>query len=283
MNSTAYEITVYEIVKKIPLLAQLPTSEINIQKLRGLSNRNFLLNTPRGKYVLRLPKESTRIYINRENEAHNADIAQHLGFAPKVLWQEKRLGQLTGVSLTNYISDIQPSNSSTFNDTQILKEIADQLQILQNCRGIFKGKLDHHVIRKQIRLYFKNCSKKQQEILRPDYQETQFLLKRIELSKRPAVPSHIDFIKGNILIQEKRGWIIDWEYSAMASPFWDIATFCNSVELEDDKAKEFLTMVLTDQQSNDIDGLQQYRKITKTMSNCWKMALKQRTSNKLEI
>ena len=264
-------------IKKTPLLSQLQPSEIHIQPLAGLTNKNYLLSIADKQYVLRIPQESTNRYINRNNEVHNAKIAQQLEVAPKILWQEKYQGQLTGLSLSHYVAKSQPISA---NDRQMLEKLAKTLRKLHSSKVSFKGLLDHKTISKQISLYFKSCSIKHQKQFNTDYQETLSLLKQIGKSDHSFVPSHVDLVKENILIKKENIWIIDWEYSAMASPFWDIATFCNAASFSENNANYFLEIILGRAQENDKKLLNMYRKITKTMTNCWKspLTLKEKTN-----
>ena len=254
------------ILKTIPQFSDIPLSDLKLQKLSGLTNTNYLVTPSTGsiqKFILRIPRKETNSFINRKNESHNSTIAEQLNIAPKNVWREK-----SGISLTKYLENAITPN---INNPQTLEKVANTLTTLHRSKKKFKGSLDNKKITKLLTQYFALCSKVQQRSLEPNYQKTLSLLKS-PLSKRPAVPSHIDLVLENILQQNDKVWFIDWEYSAMASPFWDIATLCHSEQLDSAKSTELLTKVLIDCQLSDIEHLKQYRFIVKTFSDCWQSA-----------
>ena len=142
----------------------------------------------------------------------------------------------------------------------------------------FKGTIDNKKIASRLKQYFELCSTQQQQSLKINTQKALSLLK-LQLGNRPSVPSHVDLICENILQQEDRIWFIDWEYSAMASPFWDIAIFSNSAGLgsyfDSDLSETLLKQVLDNYQDDDLQTLNHYRFIAQTISDCWQTAFKQ--------
>src|SRR5690348_14584307 len=66
---------IIEALKRIPLLAGESAEKLATQRLGGLTNRNYRIDAPSGRYVLRIPGEKTGDYINRKVEAHNARAA----------------------------------------------------------------------------------------------------------------------------------------------------------------------------------------------------------------
>ncbi len=237
-----------QILLTIPLFSGIPLSRIKINKLAGLTNQNYLININNLCYILRLPRPSTNENIDRHNEAYNQQIAQQLGLAPQVIWREvDNNSKLTGVSLSKYIADSQLITTISINDPPTLNLIAKSLKTLHSCQQSFKGILDGSVTIKFLQHYFSFCSNKQQQKLKHDYLRALQLLQNIDdspLYTRPFVPSHIDLVLENILIKPNRKkqkiWLIDWEYSAMASPFWDLATLCNAGGFDEKKAKSLL-------------------------------------------
>jgi len=256
------------ILKTIPLLSKFSSSEIRLQKLAGLTNENYLIaikESPKQKYILRIPHESTNEFINRESESLNTGIAELLNIAPKNVWQNT-----SGISLTEYIEDASIPN---LNDSKKFENVAKTLTTLHNSKTVFKGTLDNQKIAKRLTQYFTLCSTKQQQTLKLEYQKALSLLElQPSLCKRSAVPSHVDLVLENILLQDEKVWFIDWEYSAMASPFWDIATLCNSANLNEAQSEVLLKTVLKNYQPDNLECLKHYLFITKIVSDCWQAA-----------
>ncbi|MCF6189108.1 MAG: phosphotransferase family protein [Cocleimonas sp.] len=286
------------ILKTIPLLSTFASSEIQRQKLAGSTNDNYLITTQEQKYVLRIPRESTNTFINREDEAHNANIAHQLGIAPACFWREQdSKRKLTGVSLTAFIENGTPCTAEDLQKSSTLKSIAEALLSLHPYKNQkFKGVLNKQRITKLLESYYLLCDKSQQQTLASDYKKSQQTLDKISDEARPFVPSHIDLFPGNILLKENslkavllsgveahpptftcpNVCLIDWEYSAMASPYWDIATVLNSANLNianSDSAQKFLQTVFDkDCSDKDLEAVEQYQGVIKTFNHCWQTA-----------
>src|SRR5262249_49930490 len=61
-------------------------------RLGGLTNRNYKVTAPDGRYVLRIPGEKTGNYINRKVEAHNARAAAAAGVNAEVVFFDESDG-----------------------------------------------------------------------------------------------------------------------------------------------------------------------------------------------
>src|SRR6516162_511600 len=79
-------------LRRIPLLAGVPAAQIATERLGGLTNRNYKITVPGGRYVLRIPGEKTGDYINRSVEAHNAKAAAAAGVNAQVLFFDESDG-----------------------------------------------------------------------------------------------------------------------------------------------------------------------------------------------
>ena len=277
-----------QVLSIIPLFSDLPFSAISIQQLAGLTNKNYLLSTTRGQYVLRIPRESGHLAINRNYEALNHTTAQHLGLAPEVLWREKdEHADLTGTSLCVYLADSEAltlKGTNSLKNPLVMDQIANSLRTLQNNCESLKGVLDVSITKKLLQHYFNLCHREQQSVFQQDYQVALQLLTMQEHSSLPLVPSHVDLVLENILIEKAtekstkadninarypKIRFIDWEYSAMASPFWDLAVLSNAASLTECEAELFLKKVFSHCQSDDVVTLKHYRVIVKVVSACW--------------
>ena len=70
----------------IPLFSDQSLDTVNVERLGGLTNRNFLIETSAGKYVLRLAGEGTDEYIDRIREKKNAEVAVKAGVNAEILF-----------------------------------------------------------------------------------------------------------------------------------------------------------------------------------------------------
>ena len=265
-------LTLKLLIKDIPPLSDVPVSEIVIKKITGLTNHNYLLETSAEQYILRIPRQSTNKNINRVNEAHNTKIAYQLGLTPEILWREKEAGSYTGMSVVVAVEGASPLATEDYKNEKILENIAQSLKALQSSQQLFKGQLSEKEIAQYLKKYFLLCTKTQQKSLKDKLNKSLELLAIIKKVDRPSVCSHIDLVTENFIKVNTEIRLIDWEYSAMASPFWDIATLCNEAKFNDEQAHLFLSKVMSDSRDDDFECLQKYRSIVKTISHFWTTA-----------
>jgi hypothetical protein len=67
----------------IPNFAGSPIDGLEIERIGGLTNRNYRVTMGPKSYVLRLAGAGTAAYIDRRAEAHNAKVAAAAGLAPR--------------------------------------------------------------------------------------------------------------------------------------------------------------------------------------------------------
>lgn len=69
-------------------------------------------------------------------------------------------------------------------------------------------------------------------------------IRKVAPSYRELVPCHLDLFYKNFLDDGKKIWIIDWEYSAMADPLYDVATWASANFLSLPEMQELLQLYL---------------------------------------
>ena len=93
--------------------------------------------------------------------------------------------------------------------------------------------------------YYQLMPASYRELAASVYRVAQHKVNELSFSDEQLLPSHNDLVLENILIDDTgRIWIIDWEYSSMTSPYWDLATICNSFELDGAQSRELLDSYL---------------------------------------
>ena len=69
----------------IPLLRGIDRRDVSASRLAGLSNASFLLDTPRGRFVLRVPKRDPGDFVDRAREIERPGSRRGSGSGPS-LW-----------------------------------------------------------------------------------------------------------------------------------------------------------------------------------------------------
>jgi thiamine kinase-like enzyme len=250
---------------KIPILAGLTPGDFTITALPGYTNRNYRLQNSEHDWVLRLPRPNTNGFIDRTAEAHNQTLAHKLGLAPQVLWRNDY-----GIALTPTVINSRNLRCADFSSKDGLALIVKPLQQLHRSGVRFHGRAD-------LALTLENHYDLLDASLRQDYAprmaQAQRILCLLESDSVDRVPSHRDPVLGNLLLAESRLWLIDWEYSAMASPYWDLAILCNEAELDLEQSRFLLQAYCVDGPAMKESILFDYRGLLKLLSDCWMAAL----------
>lgn len=183
----------------------------------GLSNRVYRLTSERGAFFLRLPRAETAGMVDRFAEAQNICQAVALGIALPPLFCSPE----AGILLTQAI---EPQEASGL---ELPVRLGAVLAYLHGSGVPFQGRLAPDVvIDRQIESLapFSDLSAEIAPLVRA-LREVRLKAedKREEDGGLILVPSHGDLSPGNCLSSGKALWLIDWEYSGMADPAWDLA------------------------------------------------------------
>ncbi len=250
------------IFKRIPQLRGMNSRDFQIRLLPGYTNQNFHLKNNRDDWVLRIPKQETNQYINRQFEAHNATVAAGLDIAPHCVWRDD-----SGLSLSLTLKNTRPMAPTDWHDESIVGELIKLLKQLHGSGCRFHGQVD---LAGLLSRYYALVSAHQQEGIKNIYAQAQIKLETLSDDDTESVPSHNDLVLENILIGDTgRIWIIDWEYASMASPWWDLATLCNASELGRDESAHLLAIYQGEVSKTAQQLLADYRYVLQVLSICW--------------
>jgi thiamine kinase-like enzyme len=253
------------IFKQIPLLAGHKPEDFQINPLVGYTNLNFHLKNDEYDWVLRIPKQATNQYINRSQEAQNADCAYALGIAADCLWRDQ-----SGLSLTRTILNSRPLNKPDLKNEPTLKAVVKIVGRLHKSEKSFQGTIDLAAL---ITRYFKLAPGHQQKLINSGYKMALGKIKRLSNQKLALVPSHNDLVLENILIDAtEQAWLIDWEYSSMASPYWDLATLCNAANFDHPQSALLLDEYQKTGWNLNSEILEEYRFVIRILSISWMAA-----------
>ena len=76
---------VHAALKTVPGFEQLSTDDYRFERLSGLTNLVFRIDTGTDRFVLRIPGKGTEEYIDRKVEIHNARVAASAGVSAEVM------------------------------------------------------------------------------------------------------------------------------------------------------------------------------------------------------
>jgi thiamine kinase-like enzyme len=189
----------------------------DIERIGGLTNRNYKVSVGAETYVLRLAGAGTGAYIDRKAEEQNARIAAAAGVNAELLHFDAG----DGTMLCRWVEAITMSAES-FRDLARVGRAAVALRCMHECATPFVNRFD---VFAQIDEYLALLRRNRARI--PEgYDRLQQAAERARavLAAHPArlAPCHNDPLAENFLDTGERMVIVDWEYAGMNDPMWDL-------------------------------------------------------------
>lgn len=215
------------IIAAVPVLAGYDGP---VERLGGLTNRVYRV----GDCCLRIPGDGTEEYINRFHEAVAAREAARAGVSPEVL----HIDPATGVMVTRFIGGAQTMSPRGFRTRSGAPARAGQaFRKLHDSGAVFPFRFELFAM---IDDYLRVLSTKD-VALPAGYHDVvgeanQAVRAALSNHPLPLAPCHCDPLCENFLDTGERMWIVDWEYSGMNDPMWDLGDL--SVEGEFDASQE---------------------------------------------
>jgi len=207
--------TLQRLIRAVPMLADRPASDWHVTRLAGMTNRSWRLTAGDRDLVLRAPGVSSERYLSRAQELHNAGLAAEIGIAPPLLYADPE----TGVTLQPFLADARALGPGDLAEPEVARKVGALLGRLHRSSCRFAGIMAPFPI---IDVYLGLAADERLRALRRRMEPIRAAL---ELSVPPAVPSHIDANPANfLLLPDGSLKLIDWEFSAMCEPAWDLAS-----------------------------------------------------------
>lgn len=195
-------------------------NEVGITQIGGMSNKNFKVTKGIHEYVLRVPGNGSDGMVVRSNEEQNSMQACKMGINPPVRYFNAE----TGIKLADFVKNAETLNGATVQRTSNMKKIADIFKTLHHSHirfgnefNVFKEILNYeHLLEKAGgKMYDGYEPVREKVFMLEDY------LNHLGVSIKPC---HNDLVAENFLKAEDGTiYLIDWEYSGMNDPMWDIA------------------------------------------------------------
>jgi len=210
---------VFDYLPRVPELRRYRPEALAIERLAGLTNRNYKITPPDGvAVVLRIPGEGTSAYIDRKAEAVSAKIAAEAGVsAPLVHFDAS-----DGLQVTRFIEGAVTMNAERFHDLGSAARAARAFRQIHECGKRFMTRFE---LFQMIDNYLGLLNGKGARI--PDgyaavQREAEAVRAALGRHQLPLRPCHCDPLCENFLDTGARMWILDWEYAGNNDPMWDL-------------------------------------------------------------
>lgn len=204
------------IKNKIEKLLTESEEVVKVEQLGGMTNSSYLVETTSNKYIVKFFGKGTDKLINRVAEKNNLAKLADLGLDVKNYIFDIE----SGIKVNEYIE-----NATTF-DAHYLKakkeKVANILKKVHSSGKVLEGEFRvFDEIRKYESLIEGNISYPYYDKIREKIFSLEVHLNEIGVDRKSC---HIDLVPENFIEDENgRVYLIEWEYSSMNDPMWDLA------------------------------------------------------------
>jgi len=207
---------------------------------RGNHNDNYLVETNRGKYVLRIENNPQFKNLNKEYNLLKS-LKPELGSKVYFLDKSHKI-----ISNDYFVEEfVEGKYPQKLNDKFIIL-MARWLKKL-HCQ---KKTCKKYSLLNAIKPYFRNVNNHKKSILSEIANEIDYLFQRVTAfckrndrifaDRKEACLLHSDLSRENIIYDGKNIRLLDWEFSRYNFPEWDLVYFMQSLELNNKQKDLFL-------------------------------------------
>ncbi len=209
---------VYEALETIEGFNELMSHTMIIERLGGLTNRNYKINCERGNFVLRLAGEGTGDYIDRKAEFYNASIASQAGVNAEIVHFDVE----TGTMLCRYIDNAKTMDIEGLRDLNALRRTGKAFRQLHDCGQDFQGRFE---LFEQVDQYIdvlRGLNAELPEGFAEVQKDAEAVREALGQHSLPSKPCHCDPMVENCVDNGRQMYIIDFEYAGNNDPMWDL-------------------------------------------------------------
>ncbi len=208
-----------QILNGLELFRRVEIRDLDVTRLGGLTNLVFRVDHGNQHYVLRVPGKGTEEYINRTHEARAAREAARVGVSPAVL----HVDPATGVLVTQFVDNAVAMSAETFRSVLGAPGRAGAvLRTLHRSGAAFTFRFEPFAM---IDDYLKVLASKDIDLpvgYHDVVREAGAVRAALAAHALPQAACHCDPLCENFLDTGERMWLVDWEYSGMNDPLWDL-------------------------------------------------------------
>ncbi|GLC29693.1 phosphotransferase [Clostridium omnivorum] len=208
-----------------------------IEKLGGLTNKNYKVVMDGKEYVARVPGNGTGKFIDRLNEKMNSTIAYELGIDSETIYFDEN----TGFKITKFIENAETLNPTTGKREDnmelmagILRKLHDSGRTFKDTFDPFKGTIFYEdalisANGKVFEGYYK---------MKETFMPLKYVLEKLGMD---YAPSHLETLPENFIKSgEDKIYLIDWEYSGNYDSLYDLAAVSLECSFSEDEEDLFL-------------------------------------------
>ncbi|MDA7575212.1 phosphotransferase [Gammaproteobacteria bacterium] len=223
------------------------------------------------KSIIRFDLEAAScLAFDRVNEVSILQSINHLDLAPEILYSDAE----AGILIWKYIEGTEPNFSQNKSNQNSLYDLGASLRSIhhfpttKNSIDIFSNSMD---------LYQILLDRPSEKLL---FKEAMTLYKELEEDGTQKVFSHNDLHQKNLLWNNKY-YFLDWEYSGLNHPCFDIASLVKSFQLNQCQINELSLGYNANKNFFNMDVLNPWIKFIEYLEEIWEISL-HKISNELK-
>ena len=222
------------IKEKISSLLSQEEEVLSVEQLGGMTNQNYLVKTTNKQYIVKFFGKGTEKLINRQDEKYNLELLKDLDLDVKNYLFDIE----AGIKVNEYIE-----SAITLDSTSIKTKFDKIAPILQTIHASGKELRGEFAPFEEIKKYESLIEEKIPYANYEAVREAVFSLeKRLADLGVDRKSCHIDLVPENFIESPKgRLYLIDWEYSSMNDPMWDLAALFLESEFTRQEEEDFLS------------------------------------------
>ena len=228
------------IKEKISSLLSQEEEVLSVEQLGGMTNQNYLVKTTNKQYIVKFFGKGTEKLINRQDEKYNLELLKDLDLDVKNYLFDIE----AGIKVNEYIE-----SAITLDSTSIKTKFDKIAPILQTIHASGKELRGEFAPFEEIKKYESLIEEKipyaNYEAVRKEVFSLEKRLADLGVDRKSC---HIDLVPENFIESPQgRLYLIDWEYSSMNDPMWDLAALFLESEFTRQEEEAFLSHYESDQ------------------------------------
>ena len=222
------------IKEKISSLLSEEEEVLSVEQLGGMTNQNYLVKTTNKQYIVKFFGKGTEKLINRQDEKYNLELLKDLDLDVKNYLFDIE----AGIKVNEYIE-----SAITLDSTSIKTKFDKIAPILQTIHASGKELRGEFAPFEEIKKYESLIEEKipyaNYEAVREEVFSLEKRLADLGVDRKSC---HIDLVPENFIESPQgRLYLIDWEYSSMNNPMWDLAALFLESEFTRQEEEDFLS------------------------------------------
>ncbi len=222
------------IKEKISSLLSQEEEVLSVEQLGGMTNQNYLIKTTNKQYIVKFFGKGTERLINRQDEKYNLELLKDLDLDVKNYLFDIE----AGIKVNEYIE-----SAITLDSTSIKTKFDKIAPILQTIHASGKELRGEFAPFEEIKKYESLIEEKipyaNYEAVREEVFSLEKRLADLGVDRKSC---HIDLVPENFIESPQgRLYLIDWEYSSMNDPMWDLAALFLESEFTRQEEEAFLS------------------------------------------